>query len=153
MKVLSEARMKKSALLIGIAAIIMLFAACHQTIPSVTFGEGSSAAGTPAASEASPATRPDGSAVFTRFRSDISDIHVDQTVRVTFFAAVSPDSAVSGPVTAESGSGDILGELKDDWIAPDESAHDGIYTGAFDLSSPVRKNETYRAVCQSRIGS
>lgn len=149
--------MKKNKLLIWIVLIAVLLGACRRNDSSGTFAEGSSASEssgetvqvTGSASPELPETQPDSSDLFARFRADTADIHVGQTVRVTFCASLSPDRAVSDPVVLESEFDGILGELKDDGIAPDGSAHDGIYTGVFDLTSSVRKNEAYRAVCGS----
>ncbi len=148
--------MKKYSLLILVLATVLLLGACGSRSDPSASAKAPSSSGreketakeaVSSASEDSSAAEPGGSAAFVRFRSDIADIHIDQAVRVTFYATVSPESSVTEPVVLERGAGGILGELKDDGVAPDEAAHDRIYTGTFELKSAERKNEVYRAVC------
>lgn len=88
---------------------------------------------------------------FVKFASDTTDIHIDQIESVTFYATMMSEEIISDTVSLQSESDGIIGELKDDGVAPDKNANDGIFTGKFDLYSDTRSNEKYRAICQDIV--
>lgn len=88
---------------------------------------------------------------FIGLTSDIEDIHVNQTKGVTFYANIMAEEVINDTITLQCESSGLVGELKDDGIAPDQVANDGVFTGKFDLKSTTRKNETYRAACQGIV--
>lgn len=92
-----------------------------------------------------------GTISFVDLKTDIKDIHINQTKSVTFYASLMSETFIEDTVTLQCESTGTVGELKDNGVSPDQVANDGIFTGKFDLQSAVRKNETYRAACQDIV--
>lgn len=82
---------------------------------------------------------------FYDFYSDTLDICVGETKLVTFYAIMFSNEEISSGVYVESSSNGVLGELKDDGVAPDVESNDGVFTGMFELKREERANVSYRA--------
>ncbi|MBQ4424831.1 MAG: leucine-rich repeat protein [Lachnospiraceae bacterium] len=115
----------------------------HPTVP-VTAESSTAGAEEPGTTESAA-----GLVEFVSFRADTTEIHVDQPARVTFFAEVTENSLVGDAIVIECETDGVIAELKDDGVKPDQTAGDRVFTAAIDLQSADRKNEYYRAACQS----
>lgn len=104
----------------------------------------------PSATEVAESPRPTANDrySFINFYSDIRDIHVNESAAVTFFAEMMSETIIGQSVMLQSNAEGNIGELRDDGVAPDVAADDGVFTGTFTLSSDARKNVTYRAACE-----